>query len=331
MPVRDRFRRQCSRAAALIFAWLCVISAACAPNPRAALSPETSGPAPEAAAPEAIEVRVMSFNIRNGRANDGENRWDMRKELVCDVIRECSPDVLGIQEAYRFQLDEFNMRLPEYAEVGVGRDGASRGEHSSVLFLKKRFDIDESGTFWLSDTPAKPSAHWGNRYRRICTWARLVEKAGEGPGDAALYIFNTHLDHRSQPSREKGVRLIAERIATRAHPDPVVVTGDMNAGERNPAVRFLLEEKGEAGETGPARLVDSYRVLHPEEKAVGTFHWFTGLAPGGKIDYVLVPPDAEVLDAQIVRASREGRFPSDHFPVTARVRLVPRGDATRRQ
>jgi len=277
----------------------------------------------------------MSFNIRNGKAKDGENRWDLRKEFVCDVIRECSPDVLGVQEAYRFQLDEFNESLPEYGEVGIGRDGASRGEHSSVHFLKKRFDIDESGTFWLSDTPDVPSRHWGNACVRICTWARLVEKtgdkSGERSGDAALYIFNTHLDHRSQPSREKAVRLIAARIAARAHPDPVVVTGDMNAGERNPAVRFLLDGKGEAGETGPVRLVDSYRVLHPDEKAVGTFHMFTGLAPGGKIDYILVPPDAEVLDAEIVRVSRDGRFPSDHFPVTARVRFAPPGDATRLQ
>jgi len=304
------------------------MSAACAPNARVARSPEASGPAPESVAPKALDIRVMSFNIRNGRAKDEENRWALRKEFVCDVIRECSPDVVGIQEAYRSQLDEFKKRLPEYGEVGVGRDGWTRGEYSAVLYRHERFSVDESGTFWLSDTPDVPSRHWGNACVRICTWARLVEKTGEKSGDAALYIFNTHLDHRSQPSREKAVRLIAERIASCAHPDPVVLTGDMNAGERNPAVRFLLDGKGEAGETGPVRLVDSYRVLHPDEKAVGTFHMFTGLAPGGKIDYVLVPPDAEVLEAEIVRVSREGRFPSDHFPVTARVRFAPPGDAT---
>jgi len=166
---------------------------------------------------------------------------------------------------------------------------------------------------------------------RICTWARLVDNTGEASNCAALYIFNTHLDHRSQPSREKAVRLIAERIAARSHPDPVVVTGDMNAGERNPAVRFFLGGKGGAGETGPARFVDSYRALHPDEKVVGTFHGFTGLAPGGKIDYVVVPPNAKVLEAEIIRISYDGRFPSDHFPVTARVRLAPPGDATRLQ
>ena len=94
-----------------------------------------------------------------------EGRGELRQQFVCDVIRDYAPDVLGVQEAYRFQLDEFNKRLPEYGEVGIGRDGEAKGEHSSILYLQKRFDVDESGTFWLSDTPTKPSAHWGNRYQ----------------------------------------------------------------------------------------------------------------------------------------------------------------------
>ena len=102
---------------------------------------------------ERLDLRVMTFNIRNGRANDGENRWELRKGFVCDVIRDHAPDVLGVQEAFSFQLDVFKKRLPSYGQTGIGRDGGSRGEHSSILYLKKRFDIDESGTFWLSDSP----------------------------------------------------------------------------------------------------------------------------------------------------------------------------------
>jgi endonuclease/exonuclease/phosphatase family metal-dependent hydrolase len=43
-----------------------------------------------------------------------------------------------------------------------------------------------------------------------------------------------------------------------------------------------------------------------------------------KIDYILVQPATEVMSAEIVRDSRNNRYPSDHFPVTARVRLVDR-------
>ena len=111
-------------------------------------------------------------------------------------------------------------------------------------------------------------------------------------------------------------------MAARTHADPVVLTGDLNAGERNPAVRYLLGDRTLPGDACPVPLVDSFRVLHPDERAVGTFHWFKGLAPGGKIDYVFVQPTAKVLEAKILRTNRDGRYPSDHLPVTARVRLA---------
>jgi endonuclease/exonuclease/phosphatase family metal-dependent hydrolase len=315
--------RRSSRVVAAVGVWLSLASIACTPNAGVAPSPGASASVREPSAPKPLDVRVMSFNIRNGKARDGANAWEHRTDLVFRTIRDYVPDVVGIQEAFRFQLDEIGRAVPGYGEIGTGRDGGTRGEYSAILFRADRFDVADSGTFWLSDTPEVPSRHWGNACIRVCTWARLVGKRDEdsGASASAFYIFNTHLDHRSQPSREKAVRLIARRIAARAHADPVVVTGDLNAGERNPVVRYLLGGEGGASEASPVPLVDSYRVLHPDEKAVGTFHRFTGIAPGAKIDYVLVPPGAEVLEATIVRTPHEGRFPSDHFPVTARVRL----------
>ena len=264
-----------------------------------------------------IDIRVMTFNIRNGRAKDGENRWDLRKEFACDVIRDYAPDVLGVQEAYRFQLDEFNKRLPEYGEVGIGRDGGSRGEHSSILYLKKRFDVDESGTFWLSDTPMKPSANWGNRYRRVCTWARLIDKESA----RSFYVYNTHMDHQSQRARVNGTQLIMKTIKERKNSDPFVLMGDFNAPESNPLIAYL---KGTAKLTGntPIPVIDSWRVLHPEEKVVGTGSRFTGYIDGEKIDYIFVTPDTHVSEATIVRTNRKGRYPSDHYPVTAKLSLT---------
>ena len=263
-----------------------------------------------------LDLRTMTFNIRNGRAKDGENRWELRQKFVCDVIRDYAPDVLGVQEAYRFQLDEFNKRLPEYGEVGIGRDGEAKGEHSSILYLQKRFDVDESGTFWLSDTPTKPSAHWGNRYRRICTWARLIDKESARP----FYVYNTHMDHQSQRARENGVQLIMKTIKERTHPDPFILMGDFNAHESNPVIAYLKGIGKLAGHS-PIPVVDSWRVLHPEEKVVCTSSRFTGYLDGPKIDYILVTPDIRALEATIVRTNRDGRYPSDHYPVTAQLRF----------
>lgn len=261
-----------------------------------------------AMAEPAPELRVMSMNVRYGTADDGENRWELRRDLLFDVLRNERPDVVGLQEALRFQLDETLDHLPGYSEIGEGRDGGKDGEYSAILYRRDRFELISSDTFWLSDTPGVPSAHWGNRIVRICTWGLFADQSS---GDF-FYVFNTHLDHESQASRERSVRFLAERVVERDLPVPFVLLGDWNAGEENPAMRFLYDETG---------LRDAYRVVHPEDREVGTFHGFTGRRDGKKIDAVLVPPAVDVTDAAIVRTKRGGRYPSDHFPVTASLRL----------
>jgi endonuclease/exonuclease/phosphatase family metal-dependent hydrolase len=264
---------------------------------------------------ESLRLSVMSFNLRYGTANDGANSWKYRRGLVFDVIREESPDVLGTQEALRFQLDELGAAFPEYTEIGVGRDdGKSNGEYSAILYRESRFELVEQGTFWFSDTPgAAGSMGWGANLPRICTWARLVERGSR----RAFYVYNLHFDHQSQESRERSAELLAQRILERGHPDPVIVTGDFNADEDNAAIRYLT------GEVEPApRLRDSFRVLYPDATDVGTFNGFAGTSTRGKIDHVLVSAAWEVESAAIVRFAREGRYPSDHFPVTATLRLV---------
>jgi endonuclease/exonuclease/phosphatase family metal-dependent hydrolase len=257
-----------------------------------------------------LTIDVMSFNIRYANPHDGENRWEMRKDLVCDVIRGYAPDVAGLQEALRSQLDQIRLALPEYTEVGEGRDGGTAGEYSAILYKSSRFELDTSGTFWLSDTPEEPSRHWGNACVRICTWARLIEKnSGKG-----FYLFNTHLDHVSQESREKSVRLIMRRIAGRIHQDPYMLTGDFNAGESNPAIEFLT------GFDGP-KLMDTFRVVCPDAGDAGTFNGWNGRTDGEKIDYIFVSSGVHTIRAGIVRSHSEGHYPSDHFPVTARVKI----------
>jgi endonuclease/exonuclease/phosphatase family metal-dependent hydrolase len=262
--------------------------------------------------PESQPLAVMSFNIRYGTANDGENSWPQRRELVFDVIRERGPDVLGVQEALRFQLDEIRAAVPGYGELGVGRDnGREAGEYSAILYKSDRFEVAESGTFWFSDEPeAVGSIDWGAHLPRICSWARLVEeRSGHG-----FYVFNLHLDHQSQESRERSAELLVERIGARAHADPVIVTGDFNAGEDNPAMLYLLR----AGEgERDLRLRDSFRVVHPDAVEVGTFNGFAGRTTGPKIDAILVSERWNVESAAIVRTSRDGQYPADHFPVVA--------------
>jgi endonuclease/exonuclease/phosphatase family metal-dependent hydrolase len=271
-----------------------------------------------------LELRVMTFNIRYGSANDGENHWEKRKDTVCDVLRKHDPDIVGLQEALRFQIDYIRAALPEYGEIGVAReDGKIKGEYSAILYRADRFGVAEAGTYWLSDTPEVPGSNqWGGACVRICSWARLIEnKTGK-----AFYAFNLHLDHVSQPAREKSAVLVEQRIQGRNIKEPFVLTGDFNSGETSPVITYLKGQTALTGADGttsksPIALMDTFRLLHPDVKDVRTAHEFKGSRQGDKIDFVFVPPDVKVLEAEILYDNVDGRYPSDHFPVMARLFL----------
>ncbi len=249
------------------------------------------------------ELKVMTFNIRYGTADDGDNSWQFRKENVVKTINNFNPDLFGLQEALQIQIDELLKQMPEYACLGVGRDdGKSAGEHSSIFYLKNRFDVDSTGTFWFSDTPnIIASKSWGNNITRICTWARLSDKLS----GKTFYIFNVHLDHESQTSREKSALLLMKRISEKTL--PVILTGDFNCGDSNPAIKTILS----------SGMIDTYRKLHTKQPNEGTYHSFKGDTTGDKIDFIFTSMDFSIRQSEIIRTNYDGKFPSDHFPVTA--------------
>lgn len=276
---------------------------------------ETSLSAAEPAPNESPAVTLLSFNIRYGTAKDGPDAWPLRREMVIQVLRDQSADFVGLQEALRFQIDHLREALPEYAELGVGRDdGKTAGEYSSILFRKDRWQLVEGKTWWLSETPDVPgSKTWGNTIPRIVTWGRFRSL----DSSITLDIFNSHFDHMSQPSRVKSAEFLAGKIDALPADAAVVVMGDFNAGEDNPAITRLLSGPPDQ----PARLIDTFRVVHPGESIVGTFNGFQGTKDGPKIDYILTRPDVTVETAEIIRKEVNGRYPSDHFPVSAKVRF----------
>jgi endonuclease/exonuclease/phosphatase family metal-dependent hydrolase len=265
---------------------------------------------------EELDLRVMTFNIRNSYARDGENDWKNRKELVYQTIGDYSPAILGLQEANHVQQNELLSALPEYEFVGIGAKGGIKGQYCSILYLKNRFKVDKTETCWLSDTPTVPSSTWGNHHLRIFTYARLVEKET----GHIINIYNCHLDDGSRKAREKSVRQIGEHILQQASNQPFVFMGDFNAPENSATIQQLANFNTQKRESIHLAS-DSFRMLHPQKKDVGTYHGYIGNTQGNKIDSIFVPPATEVLQASIVRTSSNDRYPSDHFPVTATLRF----------
>lgn len=262
------------------------------------------------------DLRVMSFNVRYGTAGDGADSWPMRKDLVLSVVRTYAPDLLGTQEMLPFQAEYLRANLvtdasagkPQYTYIGWSRDATAGGEQCGLFIRTERFEVEEAGQFWLSERPdEKFSKSWDSSLPRVCTWARLKDRSVAG---RRLLFANTHFDHRGVEARLQSAQLLRTRLPQLAGDLPLVVTGDFNCGEDSAPWRAV------AGADG---LRDTFRVAFPEKQAMeGTFHGFRGTAGSERIDWILYTGDHfRTVSAGIDRTSQDGRYPSDHFPVTA--------------
>ena len=281
-------------------------------------------PAP-AGVGEPLEVKVMSFNIfywRHWKPFDGPNAWEYRRRMVADTIGDSGADIIGLQEAQFPQVEYLHGRLEDdFGILAMYYDGKTTGMSNALLYRKSRFEVGDWGSFWFSDTPGEPgSKGWGNKYPRLCTWARFVEKET----GRSIYIYNAHLDHRSQYSRGRSVELITRRISQRDPKAPFVLTGDLNVEEDNEVIGFL---KGEAlslddrSHENPVPVVDTFRVKHGNEAKEGTFHGFKKDGKRIRIDYIFTGKATKIVDAEIITRHEGDRYPSDHFPITATLRF----------
>ncbi len=296
--------------------------AACLAAPAWAQTGQESSPAAAALAAQssaaAHPLRVMSFNIRYGTAPDGENAWEHRQDLLVETILAFDPDLLGTQECLQSQAEFLQARLPGRGFVGVGRDdGRQAGEMAAIFYRAERFEKLAEGYFWLSETPdLVASKSWDAALTRIVSWVRLLDESS----GREFVFFNTHFDHMGQVARRESAALLAQKARQIAGDLPILLTGDFNA-DADPIIdgpyRVLLGVSGPASEAW-VRFTDSYRTIHPRRaKDECTFNSFTGDTAGPRIDWILTSPGWKVLQADIDRTQRDGRYPSDHFPVTA--------------
>jgi endonuclease/exonuclease/phosphatase family metal-dependent hydrolase len=115
------------------------------------------------------------------------------------------------------------------------------------------------------------------------------------------------------------MKRVSERQVTT---DPFFVTGDFNSGESQPAVRYMTGAATLGGMANPIPLVDSFRQLYPTATGVGTFHNFVGGTSGDKIDFVFMGPGEKAVSAEIIHTMENGRYPSDHYPVSAGIDVL---------
>lgn len=249
-------------------------------------------------------LKIMTYNIRLDIASDGENDWSHRKDFFTGQIQFYAPDVFGVQEAKPNQVLDIATALPQYGYVGIGRD-EGKGEASNIFYNKEKFEIKESSTFWLSETPEISSKGWDAAYNRICTYVLLKIKGT----NKVFWVFNTHLDHIGEQAKTKGLELILSKIEKlNTNKNPVVLMGDFNS---DPETERIIALKSKMND---ARTISKEKPFGP----YGTFNNFKYNEPATHlIDYIFLSKGAQITVNKyaVLSDAKELRYPSDHFPV----------------
>ncbi len=254
-------------------------------------------------------IKLMTYNIRLDNRNDAENSWNNRRNFLINQIKFHEPDVFGVQEALHNQMEYLKEQLTDFEYIGVARDnGESEGEYSAIFYNSKKYVLLNHSTFWLSQTPEKPSIGWDAVYKRICTYGYFQQKES----GKKIWIFNTHFDHIGEKARKNSAELILTRINELVKSDEAaILMGDLNMEATNEGITLINNQ-----------LKDSYIISEIRFGEDGTFNDFKyNKKANQRIDYIFVSENLEVKKYAILNNSYQLKFPSDHFPVFTEVKF----------
>jgi endonuclease/exonuclease/phosphatase family metal-dependent hydrolase len=248
--------------------------------------------------------QIATYNIRFDNPNDIGNLWKDRSPHLINQIIFHKMDIIGTQEGLYNQLEDMKSAL-NFPYIGIGRDkGDTAGEFSAIFYNPEKFTVLKHDTFWLSESPNKPSKGWDAALNRVCTWGKFQDKLGN-----TFYVFNIHYDHVGQKAREESSKLVIKKIKEiNKEKHPIIFMGDFNVTPDNPAYGTVLENSD---------LKDSREIsLTPPIGNQGTFNAFNWeRLPDGIIDHIFVSPEIKVLRHGIITDNYGMKYPSDHFPV----------------
>ena len=254
-------------------------------------------------------LSVMSFNIRCA-CDKGTEAWEARIINLVPLVKNAAPDLMGVQEARHNQYLDLVERLPEYASVGVGRDdGINAGERAAIFYRKERFTLRQTGDFWLSETPEKPSLGWDAVCIRICTYAKFLDNRTR----KEFTHYNTHLDHIGKTAKLEGAKLIRAHMLEAGAPS--FVTGDFNINEKSEPYTIMTQDG-----------LSDAKYAAKSSMSYGTFHGYKPSAElSGKspIDYLFFTDGKFDIDSyEVMVNGSEGRYTSDHYPVLVRMAQI---------
>ncbi len=259
------------------------------------------------------QIKAMTFNIRLDTEADGQDQWKYRAKHCAELIQYHQADIIGMQEAFVHQIKDFAKALPGYAWFGKGRDdGKEAGEFSPLFYNKAKFKLIREKTFWLSDSCEKVGFGWDAACRRVVTWGEFKEiKSGK-----KFFVFNTHFDHLGKVARRESAKLVLAKVAEIAGKSPAIITGDFNATPDDEPIQIILDK------ANSKHLTDSETISSSAHYGpYSSFNGFKQEQEGKHIDYIFVKNGVTCSQHATHSETWAGRFPTDHFPVSAILHL----------
>ncbi|MGL4344334.1 MAG: endonuclease/exonuclease/phosphatase family protein [Cellulosilyticaceae bacterium] len=257
-------------------------------------------------------MKVMSFNLRADSLFDLKNRWHTRSAMAYKLLQSERYDIIGLQEVTPIMYQDLSEHIKGYDMVGQGRTKRYFSERNNIL-VKNEHSILEEETFWLSKTPEKVgSTIWYSLFPRICT--TVVVRLANG---LKVRVYNTHLDCILPQAREYGIKTIIRAVERHHEKEklPSILMGDFNA---TPSSKLMREfTKGTYSNTRFVAVQDTQKELYGQT----TMSHFKGKEKGLHIDYIFVTEEFEIDSVEISRYNEKGKYPSDHYPLMAELRL----------
>ena len=253
------------------------------------------------------ELTIMSANVRCFAPDDlFQKSWFYRAGLLSGDIAEVAPDVICFQEVQDLHYNYLENVMPEYNSVMAFRDKSIIREGCAIFYRADRFEEIETGYFWLSETPDVQSKDWGSAHYRVCVYACLKDlNTGK-----EFIVFNTHLDHKSEEARIKGIQVVLNKIQELEGRTAFLV-GDMNAAGNSKTIESTKQSFDDAKKI--AAVSDGNKYTYN--------NWGN---PGGKslVDYILISKgDATVSEYHVVNNSHNGIYSSDHCPIYIKTKI----------
>lgn len=252
------------------------------------------------------EIKVMSCNVRCFTPSDYfKKSWFYRADLIMKNIENAKPSIIGFQEVTTTQYKYLKKSLNEYDSVITYRDNSFIKEGTPIFYKKDMYELNEKGSFWLSETPEKMSKDWGAACYRICSYAILKDKATQ----KEFVVFNTHLDHVSDEARIKGIGVVLDKIKEFGSL-PTMLMGDLNADENSETYKSATQNFNDV----------KYLTKNPQVSCTYQ-NWGKNLDLNC-IDYIMISKTGfDVNSYEVIRKTYSGVYPSDHFPIMATLTL----------